>query len=100
MPRAAVGANGFVCSLGRVAHAGLRGLRPVHAGVRVRVCRSAGSESTSAGIAIRTVTIEPGDASVEDEIAMGVLRQPADRMLTTLERLRQSKGVSSASLNN
>ncbi len=46
------------------------------------------------------MTIEPGDASVEDEIAMGVLRQPADRMLTTLERLRQSKGVSSASLNN
>lgn len=58
------------------------------------------SELTSAGIAIRTVVIEPGEVEGEDQITVGVLRQPADRMLTTLERLRQSKGVRSATLHN
>jgi putative Mg2+ transporter-C (MgtC) family protein len=58
------------------------------------------SELTSAGIAIRTVSIEPGDEPEEDEITVGVHRETAQQMLTTLERLRSSKGVRSVAIRN
>ena len=58
------------------------------------------SELTSAGIAIRTVSIEPGEAGDENEITVGVHRQSAEQMVTTLQRLRQTKGVRSAAMRS
>jgi putative Mg2+ transporter-C (MgtC) family protein len=53
------------------------------------------SELTTAGIAIRTVTIEPGEHDTQDEIVVRVQRPAGARLLAALERLRQSKGVRS-----
>jgi putative Mg2+ transporter-C (MgtC) family protein len=58
------------------------------------------AELTTAGIAIRTVSILPGDQSDEDEITVGVHRESQERMLGVMERLRQSKGVRSAALRH
>ena len=49
-------------------------------------------------MAIRTVSIEPGDGSDEDEIRVGVHTAASDQMLATLERLRLTKGVRSAAI--
>lgn len=55
------------------------------------------AELASAGMAIRTLAILPrGDAN-EDEIRIDVARATANQMLTTLDRLRQIKGVKAVS---
>ena len=56
------------------------------------------SELTTAGMTIRTVLIEPGEQPDEDVISVGVQSIARDQMLTTLERLKQSKGVRSVAL--
>ena len=58
------------------------------------------SELTSAGMAIRTVAIEPGDRSDEDEINVGVHAGAPEQMLATLERLRSTKGVRSVRIRH
>ena len=58
------------------------------------------SELTSAGMAIRTVAIEPGDRSDEDEISVGVQAGVPEQMLATLDRLRSTKGVRSARIRH
>ena len=55
------------------------------------------SELTSAGMVIRMVSIEPHDDS-GDDIRVSVESAAAEQMLVTLERLRNSKGVRSATL--
>jgi len=57
------------------------------------------SELTTAGMSIRTVRIEPDAQPDEDVISVGVQSIARDKMLTTLERLRQSKGVRSVALS-
>ena len=54
------------------------------------------SELTAAGMVIRMVAIEPGDIPGEDEVRVSVESATQEQMLITLERLRQSKGVKSA----
>jgi len=56
------------------------------------------SELTSVGMAIRTVSVEPGDGNDEDEIRVGVHTAAPDQMLATLERLRSTKGVRSVEI--
>lgn len=51
------------------------------------------AELTTAGIAIRSISIEPTDMPEEDEIIVGTNRAPGDRLMETVERLRKSKGV-------
>jgi len=58
------------------------------------------SELTSAGMAIRTVAIEPGDRGDEDEISVGVQAGVPEQMLATLDRLRATKGVRSARIRH
>jgi putative Mg2+ transporter-C (MgtC) family protein len=58
------------------------------------------SELTSAGMAIRTVAIEPGDRADEDEISVGVHAGVPEQMLATLDRLRSTKGVRSARIRH
>lgn len=58
------------------------------------------SELTSAGMAIRTVAIEPGDRGDEDEISVGVHAGMPEQMLATLERLRSTKGVRSVRIRH
>ena len=58
------------------------------------------SELTSAGMAIRTVAIEPGDRGDEDEISVGVQAGVPEQMLATLDRLRSTKGVRSARIRH
>jgi putative Mg2+ transporter-C (MgtC) family protein len=56
------------------------------------------TELAGAGMAIRLVTIEPGDQDDEDEVSVGVQNVQVEQMMITLERLRQIKGVRSASI--
>jgi putative Mg2+ transporter-C (MgtC) family protein len=60
----------------------------------------AGIESAlkSAGVIIRTVAISPSGQPDDDEIVVGVKNLTPGLMLTTLERLRESDGVRSATL--
>ena len=56
------------------------------------------TELATSGMVIRLVTIEPGDQDGEDEVSVGVQNVQLDQMMITLERLRQIKGVRSATL--
>jgi len=58
------------------------------------------SELTSAGMAIRSVSIEPAERSDEDEICVGVHSAAPGQMLATLDRLRLTKGVRSAAIRH
>jgi putative Mg2+ transporter-C (MgtC) family protein len=58
------------------------------------------SELTSAGMAIRSVSIEPAERNDEDEICVGVNSAASDQMLATLDRLRLTKGVRSAAIRH
>jgi len=56
------------------------------------------AELAGAGMAIRLVTIEPGDQDGQDEVSVGVQSVELDRMMITLQRLRQIKGVRSVTI--
>jgi putative Mg2+ transporter-C (MgtC) family protein len=56
------------------------------------------TELATSGMVIQLVTIEPGDRDEEDEISVGVRNVRIDQMMITLERLRQIKGVRSATI--
>jgi len=56
------------------------------------------TELAGAGMAIRLVAIEPGDRDDEDAVSVGVQSVQVEQMMITLERLRQIKGVRSASI--
>ncbi|HEY4066785.1 MAG TPA: MgtC/SapB family protein [Burkholderiaceae bacterium] len=55
---------------------------------------------TTAGIAVRTVSIQPGDAAEEDDIVIGVHRPTPEAVLAVMERLKQAKGVRSAAIRH
>ena len=56
------------------------------------------AELASAGMAIHLVTIEPGDEDAQDQVSIGVQNVQFEQMAQTLERLRQIKGVRSATI--
>jgi putative Mg2+ transporter-C (MgtC) family protein len=57
------------------------------------------TELAGAGMAIRSVLIEPANEDDEDELSVGVQNVQAEQMMITLERLRQIKGVRSARIS-
>jgi putative Mg2+ transporter-C (MgtC) family protein len=71
--------------------------------IRLRVERATAalaiiqSELASAGMAIRELAIEPGEAEDEDELTIRVQAAGPQQVLITLERLRQVKGVRAVS---
>ena len=111
----AVGGGLYVAAVGATAviFAILAGLKPLERrfwssrggnGIQLVVDRDSASlaliqaELATAGIAIHLVTIEPGDNEAQDEIGIGVQNVPLEQLTQALERLRQVKGVRSATI--